>query len=79
MLKLRVVTDEGKRIRLIIPDGPFVVKFLLKKALENQEVHFDRKKFSTFMKVYRQVKRMHPRLVLVDVKSHDGTSLFIKL
>lgn len=79
MLKIRIVTEEGKRLRFIVPDGPIVVKFLLKKVLEDQKELFDKEKFKAFMKMYRQVKKQHPRLVLVDIKGHDGTSVFIKL
>lgn len=78
MLKFWMKTEEGKRYRFILPDGPIVMRFLLKKIMEDQG-NFDQAKYRAFMKAYRKVKKLHPHLVLVDIDSKDGSKILIKL
>ena len=71
-------TEEGKRYRFILPDGPIVMRFLLKKIMEDKG-SFNQEKYRAFMKAYRQVKKLHPHLTIVDVQSNDGSKILIKL
>ena len=81
-MKIVVKSNEGPNIRLPIPSGLVLNRFLAgfaPKYLKEYGLDITKEQAITFIKELNRYRRKHPEWVLVEVQSSDGEYVLIKL
>ena len=74
-MKIVVTTNEGPNIRLPIPSGLVLNRFVAgfaPKYLKESGIDITKEQAVLFVKALNQYRRKHPEWVLAEVQSSDG-------
>lgn len=81
-MKIVVITNEGPNIRLPIPSGLVLNRFVAgfaPKYLKEYGIDITKEQAVLFVKALNQYRRKHPEWVLAEVQSSDGEYVKVKL
>ena len=81
-MKIVVTTNEGPNIRLPIPSGLVLNRFVagfVPKYLKGYGLDITKEQAILFVKALNQYRRKHPEWVLAEVQSADGEYVKVKL
>ena len=81
-MKIVVTTNEGPNIRLPIPSGLVLTRFVAgfaPKYLKEYGLNITKEQAIAFIKELNRYRRKHPEWVLVEVESSDGEYVKVKL
>ena len=81
-MKIVVKSNEGPNIRLPIPSGLVLNRFVAgfaPKYLKGYDLDITKEQAILFVKALNQYRRKHPEWVLAEVQSADGEYLKVKL
>lgn len=81
-MKIVVTTNEGPNIRLPIPSGLVLNRFVAvfaPKYLKEYGIDISKEQAVLFVKALNQYRRKHPEWVFAEVQSSDGEYVKVKL
>jgi hypothetical protein len=74
------IRDERKTIlKIWVPSGTFLINIMLRLIRLEGGQKINQETRQKIVRIYRQVRQYHRKLVIADIESRDGTRVYIQL